>query len=264
MKPAATELGQGPLLVLLADQEVDVVVAGVAAVGVHREAAAQRERDLRLLEHGGDPLEGERQAPRPRVRPCGLSASIGGGRNPSRVPGRPAASHLWRAVELSDRVRTVRPRGGCAGPLPLSGMADHGDARRGRRLRTVALVGIDGSGKTTQAHRLAERARRRRACRPPTGSNAGGRRWFGRLAQRLGRRDGEQPARPRGMLVVESVLRWLAIARALLAALVAQPDIAVMDRYAVCQYASIRAHAGGRRLGAAAPGWPTGCSRRRT
>jgi dTMP kinase len=42
------------------------------------------------------------------------------------------------------------------------------------------------------------------------------------------------------MLVVESVLRWLAILRTWLRGLVAR-DVAVMDRYAVCQYASLRA-----------------------
>ena len=41
---------------LLADQEIHVVVAGMPAVRVHREAATQRERDLGLLEHGRDHL----------------------------------------------------------------------------------------------------------------------------------------------------------------------------------------------------------------
>ena len=110
-----------------------------------------------------------------------------------------------------------------------------------RRLRTVALVGVDGSGKTTQAHRLATElaalglpATYRR--------NAGGRRWFGRLATALGRRDAEHLLGRRGFLIVESVLRWLAIARTLLRRAVTG-EIAVMDRYAACQYASLRAHA---------------------
>jgi dTMP kinase len=110
-----------------------------------------------------------------------------------------------------------------------------------RRLRTVALVGVDGSGKTTQAHRLATElaalglpATYRR--------NAGGRRWFGRLASALGRRDAEHLLGRRGFLLVESVLRWLAIARTLLRRAVTG-EIAVMDRYAACQYASLRAHA---------------------
>ena len=58
------------------------------------------------------------------------------------------------------------------------------------------------------------------------------------------------------MLVVESVLRWLAIAAAAARCLVTG-EVAVMDRYAVCQYASIRAH-GGQRLASGWPGWPTG------
>lgn len=111
-----------------------------------------------------------------------------------------------------------------------------------RQPRTIALVGIDGSGKTTQAHRLADdlaggglRAAYRR--------NAGGRRWFGRLAARLGRGDDAEDllGRP-AMLLVESVLRWLAIVRTLLRRALTG-EITVMDRYAVCQYASLRARA---------------------
>jgi len=109
--------------------------------------------------------------------------------------------------------------------------------------RTVALVGIDGSGKTTQAHLLADELS---ALGLPASyrRNAGGRRWFGRLATALGRRDGEDLLGRRGMLVVESLLRWLAILRTLLRRAVTG-EIAVMDRYAVCQYASLRAHGAG-------------------
>jgi len=114
-----------------------------------------------------------------------------------------------------------------------------------RRLKTVALVGIDGSGKTTQAHRLAEElaaeglpAAYRR--------NAGGRRWFGRLATAVGRRDGDDLLGPRLMLVVESLLRWLAILRTLLRRAVTG-EVTVMDRYAVCQFASLRARSASER-----------------
>jgi dTMP kinase len=110
-----------------------------------------------------------------------------------------------------------------------------------RPLRTVALVGIDGSGKTTQARLLATTLAARGL--PATyRRNAGGRRWFGRLATALGRRDGEHLLGRRTMLLVESVLRWLAILRTLLRRAVTG-EVAVMDRFAVCQYASIRAHA---------------------
>lgn len=113
--------------------------------------------------------------------------------------------------------------------------------RRGRR-RIIALVGIDGSGKTTQARRIADALTA--AGTPATyWQNAGGRRWFGRLARRLGQHDAQRLLGRRGLLVVESVLRWLAIARALLRSRL-RGRIAVMDRYAVCQYASIRAHGG--------------------
>jgi dTMP kinase len=111
--------------------------------------------------------------------------------------------------------------------------------RIGRRVRTIALVGIDGSGKTTQAHRLA--AELAAAGLPAVyRRNAGGRHWFGRVAGLVGKEDAEQLLGRRGMLGVESVLRWLAIARTLLRRMIRR-DIAVMDRYAVCQYASLRA-----------------------
>jgi dTMP kinase len=108
-----------------------------------------------------------------------------------------------------------------------------------RPLRVVALIGIDGSGKTTQARRLAAELTAA-GHRATYHQNAGGRRWFGRLAARFGRQDAEELLGRRTMLIVESVLRWLAIARALLHR-ARTGDIAVMDRYAACQYASIRA-----------------------
>jgi dTMP kinase len=108
-----------------------------------------------------------------------------------------------------------------------------------RSPRTIALIGIDGSGKTTQARRLAAELVSRGV---PAfyGRNAGGRHWVGRLANRIGRADAEALVGRRPMLVIESVLRWLAILRTLLRRARTR-QIAVMDRYAVCQYASLRA-----------------------
>lgn len=115
----------------------------------------------------------------------------------------------------------------------------------GGRLRRIALVGIDGSGKTTQAHRLADLLQSAGA---PASywQNAGGRRWFGRIAHRLGQRDAQRLLGRNAMLLVELILRWLAIARALVRSAFSG-RVAIMDRYAVCQYASIRAHGGGDR-----------------
>lgn len=114
-----------------------------------------------------------------------------------------------------------------------------------RKLRTVALVGIDGSGKTTQAHRLADDLAAQ-GLRAAYRRNAGGRRWFGRLAVALGRRDAEDLLGRRAMLFVESVLRWLSILRTLLRRTLTG-ELTVMDRYAVCQYASLRARSASER-----------------
>jgi thymidylate kinase len=113
--------------------------------------------------------------------------------------------------------------------------------------RLVAIVGIDGAGKTTQAHLLAGWLAD--AGRPADyWQNAGGRRWFGRLANLLGRRDAQALLGVGGMLFVESILRWLAIFRALVKSRWRR-RIAVMDRYSWCQYASIRAHGRGTTAG---------------
>ena len=108
--------------------------------------------------------------------------------------------------------------------------------------RIIALIGVDGSGKTTQAHRLAD-ALTEAGLPASYLQNAGGRAWFGRLAQRLGSSDAQALFGRRGWPVVESVLRWLAIARTLARAR-RSGRIAVMDRYSYCQYASIRTQLG--------------------
>ncbi|UWZ35176.1 thymidylate kinase [Dactylosporangium roseum] len=112
-------------------------------------------------------------------------------------------------------------------------------------IRTVALIGIDGAGKSTQARWLADwlavtgtPARYHR--------NAAGRVFFGRVAQRLGRHDAEDLLGVRLFLVVETLLRWLVIARALLISRLTG-TVAVMDRYAYCQYTSITVRGGRQR-----------------
>ncbi|GIH04805.1 thymidylate kinase [Rhizocola hellebori] len=110
----------------------------------------------------------------------------------------------------------------------------------------IALVGIDGSGKTTQAVRLTE-ALRASGHRVRYGPNPGGRRWLARASRRLAGTDPVRLLGRRGLLAVESTLRWLAIARSLLAANLTG-RISVMDRYSVCQRVSVRVHGGGRLL----------------
>src|SRR3954454_21486899 len=130
---------------------------------------------------------------------------------------------FWYGVSTVAVKRSGRPR------LPLVNMT--------RPPRTIALVGADGSGKTTQAHRLADDLAAE-GLRAVYRRNAGGRRWFGRLAARLGRGDdADDLLGRRAMLFAESVLRWLAILRTLLRRALTG-EITVMDRYAVCQYAS--------------------------
>lgn len=101
------------------------------------------------------------------------------------------------------------------------------------------MLGVDGSGKSTQTHLLAEWL---------TGEgvpaqyfeNPGGRRALNHLAVRLGRADGRALVGPRGVVAVELVIRWLAITRALLVSR-ATGRVAVMDRYTLCQFAIMRA-----------------------
>lgn len=139
------------------------------------------------------------------------------------------------AIILARFARIPRRNAACEARLPSVGMSSPA--------RTIALVGIDGSGKTTQARMLAADLA---ASGAPARyrQNAGGRAWFGRLAARHGRSDAEDLLGRRGLLLVESVLRWLAIARTLLRR-AARREVAVMDRFAYCQYASLRAHGAG-------------------
>lgn len=116
-------------------------------------------------------------------------------------------------------------------------------------MTVIALVGIDGSGKTTQAVRLTE-ALRAHGVRVRYGPNPGGRRWLSRAARRLAGTEPVALLGRRGLLAVESVLRWLAIARSLLSANLTR-RVSVMDRYSICQRVSVRVHGGGRLLNGA-------------
>lgn len=124
------------------------------------------------------------------------------------------------------------------GRRPLRLPTQRPAARRGRR-PVIAILGVDGSGKTTQARLLVERLRQ-----GGTGAsyfeNAGGRPVTDWIAHRLGRADGRALFTPTGIVVIESTLRWLAVARALGLSR-ATGRVAVMDRYGYCQRALMQA-----------------------
>ncbi|KJE25240.1 thymidylate kinase [Frankia torreyi] len=129
--------------------------------------------------------------------------------------------------------------------------------RRRRRPPVIALLGVDGVGKTTQARLLA---RTLTAAGQPASyfENGGGRPLLDPLARRLGRRDGPNLLGPRVHVAVEATFRGLAITRALaLSRLTGR--IAVMDRYTYCQYAvmRLRGDGDGRRVRAAYRRFPT-------
>ncbi|MEH1015033.1 thymidylate kinase [Micromonospora sp. CPCC 206060] len=123
----------------------------------------------------------------------------------------------------------------------------------GRR-RVIALVGIDGTGKTTQARQLA-----RWLCGQGIPAsyfeNGGGRPVFDRLARVLGRRDGVALFGRRAYPMIEATLRGVGIARALVWSRLTRRT-AVMDRYTYCQYAMMRYRGDrGERLVQAAYSW---------
>lgn len=101
----------------------------------------------------------------------------------------------------------------------------------------VALVGIDGAGKTTQA-RLLARALTDDGMPASYFENGGGRPVLDRLARAVGRRDGPDLLGP-AYVVLEAGIRWTALARALLLSRLTGRT-AVMDRSAACQYALMR------------------------
>jgi dTMP kinase len=106
----------------------------------------------------------------------------------------------------------------------------------------IALLGVDGSGKSTAARQLA-RDLTARGIPARYFENAGGRPILDGLAHRLGRRDGRQLLGDRGYLGVEAAIRFLALTRAVVLSTTSR-RVAVMDRYAYCQYALVRTRAG--------------------
>jgi dTMP kinase len=109
----------------------------------------------------------------------------------------------------------------------------------GRRRRIIALVGIDGSGKTTLATDLSQWLTAQ-GTQAEYFLNPGGRVAIDRFARRLGRADGRELLGRRLFAAVEASIRWLAIAKGLLLSWLTG-RMAVMDRYSYCEYATLRA-----------------------
>jgi dTMP kinase len=107
------------------------------------------------------------------------------------------------------------------------------------RPRLISVVGIDGSGKTTQARALAARLVAR-GVPAVYFENPGGRPVIDRIARRLGRRDGRAMLGRYGYLAVEVGVRGVFLARALLWSRLTG-RVAVLDRYGPCQFALMRA-----------------------
>lgn len=103
----------------------------------------------------------------------------------------------------------------------------------------VALVGIDGSGKSHQAAAAAARLRAA-GHRARAFENPGGRPVVDGVARALGRADGAALVGQRARTAIEIAIRTLAIVRAVLWSRVSG-GTAVLDRYAVCQLATMRA-----------------------
>jgi dTMP kinase len=104
---------------------------------------------------------------------------------------------------------------------------------------SIAVVGIDGSGKTTQAKHLVDWLR---AEGTPARyfENPGGRPVTDWLARRLGRADTAALLGERGRLLVETSIRAIALGR-VAGWSRATGEIAVMDRCAACQLALVGA-----------------------
>ncbi|MEU4792553.1 thymidylate kinase [Micromonospora tulbaghiae] len=97
----------------------------------------------------------------------------------------------------------------------------------------IALVGVDGSGKTTQAKALAARLRER-GVRARYFENAGGRPLWNRLARALGRPDGVALFGRTLYPALEATVRAAAMARTVAVARLTG-RVAVLDRWTWCQ-----------------------------
>ncbi|WP_117210755.1 dTMP kinase [Allorhizocola rhizosphaerae] len=107
------------------------------------------------------------------------------------------------------------------------------------RRRVIALVGIDGAGKTLLAKDLA-RWLTAQGVPAEYFENPGGRVAIDRFARRLGWQGAIDMLGRNVFVAVESTNRWFRIARGLAVSRFRRRT-AVMDRYAYCQYAMIRA-----------------------
>ncbi|MFC4144669.1 dTMP kinase [Micromonospora mangrovi] len=97
----------------------------------------------------------------------------------------------------------------------------------------IALVGVDGSGKSTQARALARRLTAR-GVPARYFENAGGRPLWNRLARALGRPDGRALFGRTGYAALEATVRAAAMARTVLVSRVTGRT-AVLDRWTWCQ-----------------------------
>ncbi|MGH8878692.1 MAG: dTMP kinase [Stackebrandtia sp.] len=104
---------------------------------------------------------------------------------------------------------------------------------RETRQATIALVGIDGAGKTTQAMRLTRwLAHLGHPVRYRLAAN--GRRMLGNTARKVGRPDSVALLGPRLAIRAETLLRHANLAT------VGHTRVLIADRYDVCQYARTR------------------------